>query len=261
MPFRWPSYDGAMASPLRILNVEDNDVARYVKHRILTHAGHDVVDASCAAEALEELATHRPHLALVDMKLPDMSGFELTRRIRSDAATRSMPVIQISAICVTGDDERDGFDSGADAYLMVPFEAEQLLALVDQVTRNREGDAGNGTSLNPQARIRRLDAYIRTHIARKLTVEELARAAGLSVFYFTRMFKAATGRTPHDYVMEVRVEEATKLIAGTALPMSEIAQRLGFANQAHFAAVFRRKRGQAPSRFRAPPVVGKVAAD
>ena len=250
-----------MSAPLRILNVDDSEVARYVKNRILREAGHEVVDASCAAEALEQLAIHRPHLALVDMKLPDMSGFELTRRIRTAPETRTLPVIQISAVCVTGDDQQDGFDSGADAYLMVPFEAEQLVALVDQVARHRGGEEPAHASRKPEARLRRLDAYIRANLAQRLSVEDMARAAGLSVFYFTRMFKAATGRTPHDYVMELRVEEASRLIADTALPMAEIAARLGFANQAHFSAVFRRKRGCAPSRLRTPPPSAKIAAD
>lgn len=250
-----------MTAPLRILNVDDSDVARYVKHRILKAAGHEVVDASCASEALERLATEQPHLALVDMKLPDMSGFELTRRIRSMPGTKCLPVIQISAVCVTGDDQQDGFESGADAYLMVPFEAEQLVALVEQVVRSRIAEEPANASRRPQARMRRLDAYIRANIAQRLSVEELARAAGLSVFYFTRMFKAATGRTPHDYVMETRVQEAQRLIVNTALPMAEIASRLGFANQAHFSAVFRRKRGCAPSRLRANPPPGKAAAD
>lgn len=248
-----------MAAPVRILNVDDNEVARYVKHRILKDAGHEVVDAACAADALDYLATERPQLALVDMKLPDMSGFELTRRIRAAAGTRNLPVIQISAVCVTGDDERDGFDSGADAYLMVPFEAGQLLDIVRQVLKRGAADWSHARR-QPEARLRRLDAYIRAHLAQRLPVEDLAREAGLSVFYFTRMFKAATGRTPHDYVMELRVEEAARMISSTRLPMQEIARRLGFANQAHFCAVFRRKRGCAPSSLRSPPP-GKVAAD
>ena len=253
------SYDGGMSAPLRILNVDDSEVARYVKHRILRDAGHEVIDAACAAEALECLAAARPDLALVDMKLPDMSGFELTRRIRGMPSTRSLPVIQISAVCVTGDDQQDGFDSGADAYLMVPFEAEQLVALVDQVARHR-GEESAQASPHPEARVRRLDAYIRANLAQRLPVDDLAKAAGLSVFYFTRMFKAATGRTPHDYVMEVRVEEAQRLVTETSLPMAEIAARLGFANQAHFSAAFRRKRGCAPSRLRTPPPSGRKAA-
>src|SRR5688572_24107958 len=116
-----------MRSPAVLLNVDDNEVARYVKRRILARAGFEVVDASCAAEALAALDARPIGLALVDMKLPDMTGFELTRRIR--ARSEDMPVIQISAICVTRDDERDGLDSGADAYLVVPFEADALVEL------------------------------------------------------------------------------------------------------------------------------------
>jgi YesN/AraC family two-component response regulator len=247
-----------METALRILNVDDNDVARYVKRRILAQAGHDVVDAASGGEAIELLQGGSFDMALVDMKMPDMSGFDLTRRIRVAAPTRNLPVIQISAVCITGDDEQDGFDSGADAYLMVPFEAEQLVTLVGEVSRARLSGTRARAPRAPESRVRSVDAFIRTHLAERLSVEDLAQAAGLSVFYFTRMFKAATGRTPHDYVMEVRVEEAEKLLASTQLPLGEIASRLGFANQAHFSAVFRRKRGRPPSSLRSPAI---AAAD
>src|SRR5688500_7333263 len=130
-----------METPLRVLNVDDNDVARYVKRRILAQAGHDVVDAPCGSDAIELLQRRVFDVALVHMKMPDMSGFDLTRRIRAAAQTRNLPVIQISAVCVTGDDEQDGFDSGADAYLMVPFEADQLVSLVAEVSRARLSSA------------------------------------------------------------------------------------------------------------------------
>ena len=81
----------------------------------------------------------------------------------------------------------------------------------------------------------------------------LAGAIELSPFYFTRMFKAATGKTPLDYVMETRVEEAERLLQGTILPLAEIGRRVGFRTQAHFSTVFRKRRGVAPRTVRIRP--------
>lgn len=240
-----------MNPSLRILNVEDDDAARYVKNRILSGAGHQVIDATCGSEALAALQTANPQVALIDMKLPDMTGFELTRRIRSDPRTCELPVIQMSAICVTNDDELDGIDSGADAYLVPPVESERLVAIVAEVFRARqEGDLRNGGDKLMRGRVRKVDAFIRANLDKRLSLEDLAGAAGLSPFYFTRMFKEATGTTPHDYLVGLRIEEATKMLTGTTLPMGEIATRVGFRTQAHFSAVFRRRTGFSPRTYR-----------
>ena len=237
------------ASLHRILNVDDNEVARYVKHRILADAGFQVVDASCAAEALAALDTVQPALALVDMKLPDMTGFELTRRIRAHQPARPVAILQISAICVTPDDRRDGLDSGADAYLVVPFEADELVRLARELVatgpvRAQRDDAPS------RERVRQVDAFIYRNLGKPIRLEDLADAVGLSPFYFTRMFKAATGSTPLDYLMEARVAQAELLLADTALSMGEIAVRTGFRTQAHFSTVFRKRRGCPPSSLR-----------
>lgn len=240
-----------MSSRHRILNVDDNEVARYVKRRILADAGFEVVDASCAAEALAALDTAPFDLALVDMKLPDMTGFELTRRIRSHALGCKAAIIQISAICVTSDDRRDGLDSGADAYLVVPFESDELVRLAREVTAHAPVPSTvAGTDDLARSRVRLVDAFIRANLHRALRLEDLATAAGLSPFYFTRMFKAATGSTPLDYLMEARVAEATRLLGDTALPLGEIAERTGFRTHAHFSTVFRKRRGCAPRSLR-----------
>jgi AraC-like DNA-binding protein len=242
-----------------ILNVDDNEVARYVKRRILVQAGFEVIDASCGADALSALAAGNVDLALVDMKLPDMSGFEVTRRIRSLPGSAHLPVIQISAVCVTSDDERDGLDSGADAYLVVPFEAEQLVQLVREITAVGRERAPSSADALSQSRIRRIDAFIRSHIGEPMTLEGLAGVVELSPFYFTRMFKAATGHTPLDYVMEVRVQEAERLLGTTRLALADIAQRVGFRTQAHFSTVFRRRRGCAPRSVRSAAGKKKTA--
>src|SRR5688572_20657634 len=169
--------------------------------------GFEVSDACDAREALQSLQAATPHVALVDMKLPDMSGFELTRRIRHEYGGR-IPVIQVSAICVTRDDERDGLHSGADAYLMVPFEHEQLVALVREVVGR--GAAQPVTDPVSRGRLRRVDAFIRANLHRPVALQDLAGAAELSPFYFSRMFKAATGTTPHQHLMAMRVEKAAR---------------------------------------------------
>lgn len=243
-----------MKRRIRILNVDDDDAGRYVKHRMLHAGGHEVIDAASGSEALLALQIERPDLALIDVKLPDMTGFELTQRMRADAQTRDIPIIQTSAICITDDDERDGLTSGADAYLVAPLEQGHLFEAVRQVLQNRgdDGAASPGRSLSPVARnrVRVVEAFILSNLDKRLTHKLLAETACLSPFHFARLFKAALGTSPHQYITRARVEKARVLLKQTQLPLAEIARLVGFCNQSHFSSVFRRKTGIAPLRFR-----------
>jgi len=92
--------------------------------------------------------------------------------------------------------------------------------------------------------------YIEANAMRDLSLRELADAAHLSPFHFARMFKQSTGLTPYRYVLQWRIEEAKRLLRHTRLDLAEIGQRLGFRDQSHFTARFRRTTGVTPRRWR-----------
>jgi YesN/AraC family two-component response regulator len=245
----------ARAKNVRILNVDDNAAARYVKRRILAAAGYEVIDADCGAVALEALERDKPHVALVDVKLPDMSGFELTRRIRTSAdGQKHMPVIQISAVAVTSDDEHDGMDSGADAFLTMPVDPERLVEIVDHVYNGRTSrtrSAPERTGALHKSRLQLVDAYIRANLHKRVMLGDLAAVAKLSPFHFSRAFKAATGDSPHAYLMKARVHAAQLLLSRTDMPIAQVGEKLGFATAVHFTALFRKIAGMTPSEYRA----------
>ena len=89
------------APPARVLNVDDNEIGRYTKSRILKQAGFEVLEAVNGAEALEAVRERQPQLVLLDLQLPDVSGFEVCRRIKSDPATARIPVLHITATAAT----------------------------------------------------------------------------------------------------------------------------------------------------------------
>ncbi|MCF8481642.1 MAG: helix-turn-helix domain-containing protein [Rhodospirillum sp.] len=101
--------------------------------------------------------------------------------------------------------------------------------------------------LPPQA-LRRLDGYIRDHLADPLSTEDLAREAGLSPFHFSRMFKQSTGESPHAHVTRLRMDRARDLI-GEGMPLAQVAGACGFAGQSHFAKRFREVVGVTPGRY------------
>ncbi len=121
-----------------ILNVDDSDGARYAKTRTLKHAGFTVVEAATGTDALSKIKEQMPDLVLLDMKLPDLSGFEVCRRIKTDPAMASVLVLQTSASLIDSTDKVRGLEGGADNYLVAPVEPHELIANVKALLRLRD---------------------------------------------------------------------------------------------------------------------------
>ncbi|MFF5860648.1 SpoIIE family protein phosphatase [Streptomyces sp. NPDC012751] len=123
--------------PAHVLVVDDAPTNRYVVATVLRRAGHTVTEAEDGTRALELLRSGgpAPEVAIVDVRLPDMTGFEVCEHIKSDPATAAVPVINISASAITVNDRAQGLYRGADAYLVEPVAPEELLATVTATLR------------------------------------------------------------------------------------------------------------------------------
>jgi len=113
-----------------ILNVDDNAANRYVKSRTLRAAGFAVVEAGTGSDALRAVAERSFDLMLLDVRLPDMSGIDLSRGLRADPRTKGIPIIQISATHLTAQDEAQALSAGADIYLFEPVGPQELQSAV-----------------------------------------------------------------------------------------------------------------------------------
>ena len=118
-----------------ILNVNDDDATRYLSTRTLRLAGYRVLEAATGQEALRIAAQERPDVVVLDVKLPDISGYEVCQRLRAQPHTASIAVMHTSATFVTPDKKVRGLEGGADAYLTEPFEGEELVATVRSLLR------------------------------------------------------------------------------------------------------------------------------
>ena len=93
--------------------------------------------------------------------------------------------------------------------------------------------------------------YIDRHYARPLTVDDLAKRAGLSTYHFIRAFRAHVGQTPHQYLRARRIERARELLITTPMPITEICDAVGFQSLGSFSSLFRKLTGETPAAFRA----------
>src|SRR5499427_4209077 len=112
-----------------ILVVEDQLDNRQILRDLLGNAGYELLEAENGAEALTAVARKRPDLILMDIQLPVMDGYEATRRLKADPATKSIPIIVVTSYALSGD-ETKARAAGCDDYVTKPFSPRQLLAKV-----------------------------------------------------------------------------------------------------------------------------------
>ena len=159
---------GSEASAL-VLVVDDEDANRYAITRILRPAGYEVIEASSGRDGLALARTRKPALVVLDIGLPDITGWDVCRALKLDPATATTPILQVSSTYVTDDDRAYGLNEGADSYLVHPVEPVVLLATVKALLRLGE----------TQAALRRSEERLRTLLDNAPVVLFAVDAAGV----------------------------------------------------------------------------------
>ena len=113
----------------RILVVEDQADNRQILHDLLTSVGYEIFHAENGEEALAAAAKERPDLILMDIQLPLLDGYEVTRRMKADPALRAIPIIAVTSYALS-DDEGKARAAGCDAYVSKPYSTRALLAKI-----------------------------------------------------------------------------------------------------------------------------------
>src|ERR1700746_1215140 len=111
----------------RILIVEDTEDNRQIVRDLLSSAGYDLIEAADGAEGVAAAEREKPDLILMDIQLPEMDGYEATRRIRAIPAIAKVPIIAVTSYALSGDEAKTRA-AGCDGYVAKPFSPRELLA-------------------------------------------------------------------------------------------------------------------------------------
>ena len=114
------------ALPKTVLIVEDNELNMKLFRDLLQIHGYATIEARTGPEALERLTDHRPDLILMDIQLPEVSGLEVTQKIKADPELADIPVIAVTAFAMKGDEERIR-EGGCEAYISKPISVSHFL--------------------------------------------------------------------------------------------------------------------------------------
>lgn len=165
---------------------------------------------------------------------------------------KDLPQFSDADLCAAGMMLRDTI-AADDMSSTVMFEAMARVFLVKLLQRygQRRPEEIAASGRFTSAHHRRVLAYVRTNLERTITLDDLAREVGMSISSFSRTFKEVIGRTPMQFVMAYRIEQAISMMEDPLVPLGDVAHACGFADQAHFSRSFKQLIGMTPSAHRA----------
>ncbi|WP_077919526.1 ATP-binding protein [Spirosoma sp. 209] len=249
-----------------LLIIDDNaDIRAYV--RSVFDDQYQIIEAEDGYDGLDKATALLPSLVICDLMMPRLDGFGFCQALKTQEATSHIPVVMLTARS-TVEKRIEGFERGADDYLTKPFNRVELQTRVRNLIRQRQRlyewfatrlSTPSASLLVPapltaeQRFIDRLTALVMQHLDdTDFSVEALAEAANLSRMQLHRKLKALTNSTATNFIRDIRLDQATRLLRQGDQSVTQVAYAVGFDNLSYFARVFQEKYGVLPSQYRKP---------
>lgn len=241
---------------------DDTEIINYM--RLLFSQDYRLITCLDADTALEEMRAEEPNIVLSDVMMPGKDGYELCQEIKQDIQLSHIPVILVTAK-ITAENQVEGLNVGADAYVTKPFEPAVLSALIQSQLKNRERvrklltNATTTEEKGVENALSEQDKHFMEELY-KLMEEELSNSE-LDVTRITKMLyisrtklyykiKGLTGETPSNFFRTYKLNRAAELLKSGRYTIAEIADKTGFSTQSHFSVVFKKQFGVTPSDYK-----------
>lgn len=196
-------------------------------------------------EALSDIPHMNYSLILVDIRMPEIDGLELIRRLKEQEVQA-----QFAILSGYSDFEyaRTAIRLGVQDYFVKPLDPAELNQYLSTLSKKLHGDLAETSELDPQ--FSEILEYIDLHASEKLKLDDIARALNYNKNYICQLFQKNIQKTYVQYLTERRVENARQLITGSTLSFNEISSRCGFSDYSYFNRVFKHVTGHTPAEYR-----------
>ncbi|MDH7462749.1 two-component regulator propeller domain-containing protein [Chitinophagaceae bacterium 26-R-25] len=243
-----------------VLLVEDNDDFRfYLKDNLREH--FNILEAENGKVGWQKALASHPELVVSDISMPVMDGIELCKKLKADKRTAHIPVILLTAL--TGEDQQlRGLETGANDYMTKPFNFEILQSRIKNLlslqTKMRK-------TYQKQMEVKPADVEISSPDEKFLTqalevveknisnpdfsVEDLSKAMFMSRVALYKKLLTLSGKSPIDFIRDIRLKRAAQLLEKSKMTVSEIAYEVGFNDPKYFAKYFKKEFGVTPSAY------------
>jgi DNA-binding response OmpR family regulator len=255
----------ALSKKKKLLIVEDNDELRQYLKRSFDE--YIVQTSANGQEALNIINDYLPDLIIADIMMPVMRGDELCKQIKNDMATSHIPVILLTALAGE-EDVIKGLECGADEYIPKPFNIGVLRTTIAGILANRERIYRRLSSLdvmNSEDRLEDINcndsldwkfiSTVKREVEKHMdnpdfNVDKLCELLAMSRTSFYNKLRTLTGKSPADYVRQIRLNRAAQLIMEDKHSIVEIAEMTGFSDAKYFREVFKKYYHISPSEYK-----------
>lgn len=245
----------------KILIIEDDEEIRYFLTEQLKNI-FTVFSAANGVEGLDTASKEQPNLIICDVMMPEMDGFEVTKRLKSTFQSSHIPIILLTAHSSVKH-QVEGIEAGADAYIIKPFSTKYLLARIIKLIEQREKlqykfshepgvePAVICTTNKDKEFLEKIHAVIEKNVDNpEFSVDVFAQSVHLGRTMLYKKVKGVTGYSPNEYIRIIRLKKAAELLKTTDLNVSEVAYKVGFNDPFYFSRCFKEQFSVSPLQFK-----------
>ena len=249
-------------SKYHVLVVDDDpEIANYIVAELGRY--YKFGTAENGKDALKKLLTGDFDVVVSDVMMPEMDGFSMLRIIKTNANISHIPVIMLTSMADVGN-RLEGLERGADAFLAKPFDMEELHMNIENQINTLRRLRGKFSGAQQQADkvemievkgndeelMERIMKVVNKHLSDSdFTVDVLTQEACISRTQLHRKMKEMTGLSTSEFIRNLRLEQAARLLKEKKINVTQVAYTVGFSNLAHFSTVFRKHFGMTPSEY------------
>ncbi|MGP4039397.1 response regulator transcription factor [Gracilibacillus sp. D59] len=222
---------------------------------------YEVITAANAAEAIERISHEKIHVLITDIRMPEVTGLELLKKLKEKAKD---PVVIVISAYSEFEYAHEALELGVVNYLLKPIAKEKLMEAIDKAIELEKQREKTGMfnkivddkllemqQLSKYNRaVKEAMDYIDQHYDEELTLKEVAIQVHLNASYLSALFKEELQVTFSEYVTRKRIQEAKKLLLSTDLTIAEIAEKSGYQTSKYFIKLFKQYENTTPNGFR-----------
>lgn len=244
------------SKPLLLLIEDSIDMRDFIRKHLC--GCYDILEAPDGLTGIALAKKYLPDIIVSDVMMPDADGYEVCRTLKTDQHTSHIPFILLTAKAEISE-KMEGLHTGADDYLIKPFEVQELEVRIHNLIEQRKAlrekflAEALGQSLDidgaqaDKAFLQQVTASINTHLTdSQFSVEVLAADVGFSRVHMNRKLKALTGLSANKFIVDYRLQLAMTLLHQGEHNVSEIGYQTGFGSTSYFVKCFREKFGTSP---------------
>ena len=238
----------------RVVLIDDEPLIVEGLRRVVRWEDYDCEVVGTAEDAVQGAALIRaqnPHILFTDIRMPGDDGLTMLAGLRSE-----FPDMQVTVLTGYRDFSyaQEAIRLGVTRYLLKPSRMDELrealVVMTERLGHDRGPEEADVRERAGSFLVRQAIAYMEEHRAEKLTLQEVADACYVSQWHLSKLLNRYTEKSFYDILNALRVEEAKKLLADPSLRIGDIGERIGYADTAHFARVFKKLVGMSANEYR-----------